>query len=996
MKNKGLVIFITIVLTLTCVYQLSFTWMAKKFEAKAKVFATKGGVYDGEKYRTYIDSLGRKPLLNLGFVKKDYFQCKDNELKLGLDLQGGMNVILEVSKGDVIKTLAGDQNAKDPSLNAAINQSEIDYQANGGDFIDIFAKNYRKTSNNKSIVSLFVNRDNKRITLSSSENDVINYLKAELKDKSDNTRQVIEARLNQGNISQPNIQSLEGGRISVELPGVDNPKRIRNLLEQSARLEFWQVYGNNTKSNYEGLNKIYKPMNAAYAQKLRMTKGSSSEDSAKLKTIAAIVDSTARDSAQKAFVKEQNAKDSSNFPFAEAGLFPLQDEKGNVIESSILARAPKESMTKVIKMLEDEVVLNAIPKDVHFAWSAKPESEENQVYLLYALKASKDGKAALGSGEENIIADAAPNSNSISGQIEVTMSMTQQAATQWKNITKAASMKNDFIAIVLDNKVFSAPRVNEEIPNGNSSISGGFNLQEANDLSNVLKAGKLPAPAKIIAEDVVGPTLGQESITKGMNSLIVGFIAVVILMLLYYNRGGLIATVAVFMNVFFIIGILASYGAALTLPGIAGVVLTIGMAVDANVLIYERIKEELREGKLLRSAVSNGFKAAFSSIMDGNITTLLAGFIMTFVGAGPVYGFAIVLIIGILTSLFTAILISRILIERRTEKGLNVSFSNTYSKNLMVGAAYNFIGNRKKFYILSSAIIIIGLSVMVAKGGLSSGIDFKGGYGYTVQLDKNLNAEEIKAAMDKNLPGSSNEIKTIGSDGRFKIVTTYRINETKLSADSVENEIIAALAPFKATDASILNSSKVGPTIASDIRTKSMWVIILSVIVIFIYIIIRFKNIGFAVGAIIALIHDVLMVFAIFALLEDIVPFALEIDQTFIGAILTIIGYSINDSVVIFDRIRENMNEFKSEHDKGKIINDAINQTLSRTIMTSLTVLVVVLILFLFGGPALKGFSLALLIGVFMGSYSTICIAAPIVLDLFREKKVSTKDVATA
>lgn len=995
MKNKGLVIFITLVLTLTCVYQLSFTWMARKFEAKAKTFATKNGVYDGEKYRTYIDSLGRKPLLNLGFVKKDYFQCKDNELKLGLDLQGGMNVILEVSKGDVIKTLAGAQNAKDAQMAAAINQSESDYQANGGDFVDLFVKNYKSASNGKSIVNLFVNRDNKRITSNSSESDVIAYLKSELKDKSDNTRQVIEARLNQGNIAQPNVQEMEGGRISVELPGVDNPKRIRALLEESAKLEFWNVYGNNTKNGYEGLNKIYNPMNAAYAQKLRLNKGLSSEDSSKLAAINNMTDSMARDSARKDFDKKVAAKDSSQYPFAEAGLFPLQDEKGQVFESSVLARAPKESMAKISKMLADEYVLNALPKDVHFAWSAKPESEESQVYHLYALKAGKDGKAALGSGEENIIADAIATSNSMTSQIEVSMTMTQQAALQWKNITKAAAVKNDFIAIVLDNKVFSAPRVNEEIPGGQSSISGGFNNQEANDLANVLKAGKLPAPAKIIAEDVVGPTLGQESITKGMNSLIIGFIAVVILMLLYYNRGGLIATVAVFMNVFFIIGILASYGAALTLPGIAGVVLTIGMAVDANVLIYERIKEELREGKLLKNAVANGFKAAFSSIMDGNITTLLAGFIMTFVGAGPVYGFAIVLIIGILTSLFTAILISRILIERRTEKGKDVSFSNSYSKNLMIGANYNFIGNRKKFYFLSSAIIVIGLGTLIMRGGLSSGIDFKGGYGYTVQLDKNLKAEQIKATLDKNLANSSNEVKTIGNEGRFKITTTYRINETKLSADSVEKDVIVALAEFKATDASILNSAKVGPTVANDIRTKSMWVIIVSVIVIFIYIIIRFKNIGFAVGAIIALIHDVVMVFAIFALLDGIVPFALEIDQTFIGAILTIVGYSINDSVVIFDRIRENMTEFKSETNRAKIINDSINQTLSRTIMTSMTVLVVVLILFLFGGPALKGFSLALLIGVFMGSYSTICIAAPIVLDLFREKKTKST-VATA
>jgi len=986
MKNKGLVIFITIVLALTCIYQLSFTWKARSFEAKAKAFATKGGVYDGEKYRTYLDSLGRKPLLDIGITKKDYFQCKDAELKLGLDLQGGMNVILEVSKGEVVKTLAG-QAQKNPALISAIAKSEQDYQKGGGDFVDLVVSNLKSDAPNTTLSSLFVNRDNPQLKSNSSENDIIAYLKRELKSKADNTRQVIEARLNSGNISQPNIQQLDGGRISVELPGVDNPKRIRALLEQSARLEFWEVYGNNPKNQFEGYKKVYEPMNAAYAQKLRLTKGASSEDSAKLKEIAAMADSTARDSAQKAFVKAQNAKDSSKYPFAEAGLVPLLDQKGSIVESSILARAPKELMTKINKMLEDPIVLNAIPKDVRFAWSAKPESEEIEVYQLYALRATKDGKSALGSGEENIIADAFATNSANTGEVEVSMSMTQQASKLWKNITKKAATNSDFIAIVLDNKVFSAPRVNGEIPNGNSSISGSFSVEEATDLANVLKAGKLPAPATIIAEDVVGPTLGAESIKKGLNSFIIGFGAVLVLMLLYYKRGGLIATIAVFANIFFIIGILASYGAALTLPGIAGIVLTIGMAVDANVLIYERIKEELRNGRSMKLSVSQGFSAAFSSIIDGNLTTLIAAIIMTFVGAGPVYGFAIILIIGILTSLFTSIFITRILIERRTEKGKDVSFSNSFTKDLMLNANFDFIGKRKRFYAISTIIIVIGFAVLIKKGGLSAGIDFKGGYGYVMQLETGLQAENVKAALDKGLPNSSNEVKTIGTEGRYKIVTTYKINEASVNADIIEEDVIKALAPFKATKDSILSSSEVGPTVASDIRTKSMWVVIVSIIAIFIYIIIRFKNIGFAVGAIIALLHDVLMVFAIFALLEDFVPFALEMDQNFIGAVLTIIGYSINDTVVIFDRIRENLNEFKSEHDKGKIINSAINQTMSRTIMTSVTVFVVVLVLFLFGGLALKGFSLALLIGVISGSYSTIFIACPIVLDLFKKDK---------
>ncbi len=984
MKNKGLVIFIAVLLALSCVYQLSFTYVVRKFEAKAKAFASKGGKYDSEKYRAYIDSLGNKELLNLGIVKKNYFQCKDAELKMGLDLQGGMNVILEVSKGEVIKALAGQINSKDPAIRRAIEETQAEYQQKGGDYVDIFVSKFRSAAPGRSLASVFTGKENQQIKSTSSDNDVIAYLKREIDSKSDNTRQVIEARLNQGNISQPNIQELEGGRISVELPGVDNPKRIRTLLEQSARLEFWEVYGSNRKNGYEGFKKIFEPMNKIYAQKMRLAKGNADVDSSRIREIAAIADSTQRDSARKAYDAELAAKDSTAMPFIVAGLMPMADQKSGLFENPAIGYAMKSSMTKLNKMLEDEYLLKNLPKDVRFAWGSQPMSKESETYELYALRANKEGKAGLGSGEENIIADAAPNNSTTSGEVEVSMSMTTQAAKEWKAMT--TKNQGNYIAIVLDNKVFSAPRVNEPIPNGNSSIQGNFSVEDATDLANVLKAGKLPAPATIVAEEVVGPTLGQESITKGINSMIIGFIAVLVLMVLYYQRGGIIATVAVFANVFFIIGILASYGAALTLPGIAGIVLTIGMAVDANVLIYERIKEELREGRALKTAVNNGFSAAFSSIIDGNLTTLIAAIIMTFVGAGPVYGFAIILIIGILTSLFTSIFITRILIEARTNKGKDISFGGKFTSNLMIGANYNFIRNRKKYYLISLTILVAGFSVLISRGGLSTGIDFKGGYGYTMMLKEGLSAEEVKATVDKGLPGSSNEVKTIGSEGRFKLITTYRINEN-ISPDSIEGDIVKALSKYNVTKASILSSDKVGPTIAANIRTKSMWVVLVSIIAIFIYIFIRFKNIGFSIGAIIALIHDVLMVFAIFALLDGIVPFALELDQNFIGAVLTIIGYSINDTVVIFDRIRENMNEYKSEHDKGKIINTAINQTLSRTIMTSVTVIVVVLVLFLFGGATLKGFSLALLIGVIMGSYSTICIAAPIVLDLFKKDK---------
>ena len=985
MKNKGLVIFIAVVLALTCIYQLSFTYVARKFEADARTYATKDNKFDSEKYREYIDSLGNKDILDFGFVKRNYFKTKESELKLGLDLQGGMNVILEVSKGEVIKTLAGQMNQNDKALLTAIDNTKSEYQKNGGDFVDIFASKFKEIAPTRTLSSIFSNRENKQLTSNSTDKEVVEYLKREIKSKSDNTRQVIEARLNSGSISQPNIQELEGGRISVELPGVDNPKRIRKLLEESARLEFWEVYGNNPKNEFYGYKKIYEPMNFAYSQKLSLNKGLSSEDSSKLNGLDTIANVKLKDSLKTALLNDINKRDSSKFPFAEAGLYPYQDDKGNIVEGPIFAIAEKRSFNKINKLLQDETVVKFLPKNLKFAWGANPISKGSEVYPLYALKGNREGMASMGSGDENMIADAFPTSNTNSGRVEVSMSMTTKAAKDWKNLTTANV--GQFVAIVLDNKVFSAPVVNDPITGGQSSISGDFSVEDATDLANVLKAGKLPAPAQIVAEDVVGPTLGKESITQGINSFIIGFIAVILLMMFYYNQAGFISVLAVISNVFFIIGMLASGGAALTLPGIAGIVLTIGMAVDSNVLIYERIREELRDGKTLKLAISNGYKAALSSIIDGNITTLLAGIIMLSVGAGPVYGFAITLIIGIVTSLFTSILLTRIVIENRLAKNKDVKFSNSMTQNTLVNANYNFIGNRKKFYIFSSIVIVAGMAVLVGKGGLSTGIDFKGGYGYQMQLEKGINVEKIKTALDKGLKGSSNEVKTIGSEGRYKIVTTYKINETKVSADDIEKEVLTALSSFNATEASILSSSEVGPTIASNIRTKSTWVVIISLVVIFIYIIIRFKKVGYAAGATIALFHDVLMVFSIFALLDGIVPFSLEIDQAFIAAILTVVGYSINDSVIVFDRIREYTTEFKSDTNLSKLVNTAINKTLSRTLLTSGTTLVVILSLFILGGAALKGFSLALLIGIAIGTYSSICIAAPIVIDFAKKKK---------
>lgn len=1014
MKTNKTVVGFSIVLALACVFQLSFTWKAQAFEKEAKAFAAKVADKGGdskEAYRRYIDSLGNEEIYNVGLAGYTYFECKQREVNLGLDLRGGMNVILEVDKGAVVRVLSND--TKDKDLNRAIEQANVDVRDKGADFVDAFVANFKKNNPNRNLANLFIKGNKSSIQSNSSEGEVVNFLRTETTSAVDRVYEVVEKRINQSNVTQPTIQKIDGGRISVELPGVDNPRRMEELVEKSAKLEFYEVYGNDgqRRDGSRILNALYKASKLAPIAPKAEAMDTASVDSVvsapavaattPVATPAAVAaDATtaaapAADSQKVAANTKSEKKDEAN----GSPLAKILRSFGNDGPGSAVAVVKKADRAMLTKMLEDERYAAVLRlESAKVAFSAKPrdyeadgkEANNSDEFFVYFLKLDREGNAALSAEEENIISDARVNT-SPTGELEVSMEMTAKAGTQWAQVTGRNIGK--YIAVVLDDRVYSAPVVNQKISGGNSQITGNFDIREANDLANVLKAGKLPAPAKIVASEQVGASLGQESISNGLNSLLFGFIATILFMILYYSRAGWMAIVAVLGNVFLIMGVLASLGAALTLPGMAGIILTVGMAVDANVLIYERIKDELENGKSLKTAIADGFKHALSAIIDSNITTLLAGFILTFAGAGPAYGFAVILVIGIFSSMFTALFITRLLLDRRADKGLEIKFDAPWNKGFMKNSNIDFVGNRKKYYTISALVIVAGIAAFVMKGGISTGIDFKGGHAYVIQFDatKNYKTEDVKTALDNNLKESSNEVKTFGNKGQFRIVTTFMIDaEGQEARDSVRASVLDALKGFDMVgEDPVLSTSKVGAAIATSTRDKSAFLVILTVVGIFLYIVFRFRSVAYGMGATIALLHDVLVVLSMFAILDGFVPFPTDFDQHLIAALLTLLGYSINDTVIVFDRIREFLTNNKGERSDAKLINLAINDTLSRTIITSATVFVVVLILFLFGGDALKGFSLALLIGVIVGTYSSICIATPIVVDFSTKKKQS-------
>ncbi len=985
MKIKGAVKFFTIALVIVSLFQLSFSLVTYRVEQKAKAFANG----DLEKERAYIDSIGREVVYNIGVKKYTYLQCKAHELNLGLDLQGGMNVTLELSQDELLRGLAN--NNPDANFNKAVSMAAEAHKTSQKDFVELFGDAYKQVDPNGMLAAIFANSSNKdKIKLTSSNAEVLKYLKVETDLAIERSFKVLRTRIDKFGVTQPNIQKLEGtGRIIIELPGVDNPARVRKLLQGTAKLEFYTTYDNPVAYGFlNQANELLKKLNVATVDTTKADTTKASNALADIGGAKAKTDTTAakKDTANKQqMTAEQFQKENPLL----ALIMPVADEKGQLSPNgSWCGTSAIRDTAKINAMLARPEVRAVIPSDVKFAWEYKGIGENGGAVRLHALKTERNGEAAM-SGERVIQANR--DISQVTGQVEVNMAMDGQGTTEWKNLTK--QNVGHSIAIVLDNLVYSSPNVQNEIPNGRSVINGGFTDEEALDLSNVLKSGKLPATTRIVEEAVVGPTLGAEAISQGLWSMIVATIIILIFMVLYYNNSGYIADFAVLLNVFFIIGVLASMGAALTLPGIAGIVLTIGMAVDANVLINERVKDELQNARSLKNAIADGYQHASSSIIDSNLTTLLAGFVMYTFGTGPVQGFAITLIIGILSSMFTAVLFTRVVTEWMMDRGKEVKYATAKTMNAFKNFHYDWVGNRKKFYMFSGAIIICGFISMFTKG-FTLGVDFKGGYTYVVQLSKPSQTEEIKEAL-KSVLGSAPEVKKFGTGDKFKITTTYRIDDiTPTVADEVQAKVLEGLIKIddKLADKSndkigILSSAKVGPTIANDVKTGSFWAVIISLFGIGLYILVRFRKIQYTIGAIIALTHDVLMMLSFYSIFDGILPFAMEVDQTFIAAILTIIGFSINDTVVVFDRIREFLNIHKREEDTASIINNALNNTLNRTIITSLTVFMVTLVLFIFGGEVIRGFTFSLLVGIVFGTYSSLAIATPIVIDFDRKAK---------
>ena len=999
MQNKGALKLLAIALAIACAYQLSFTFVTQRVEKKAAEYAAG----DAVKEQNYLDSVKAETVYNLGFIKFNYKECKEKEINLGLDLRGGMNVMLEISVEDVLRALSND--SKDPVFNQALVEAREAQKNSTSDYITLFSEAYERVSGGGRLSHIFNTPElREQITPNSTNAEVIKILREQADGAIENSFKVLRSRIDRFGVTQPNIQRLENsGRILVELPGVKEPERVRKLLQGTASLEFWLTYNN--EEIYPALvqaNQVIKDLEEAGRSGTADTTAAAIaavdaeaavEAAAEDASLIAKLDSLQPDAAT------DDAALAARFPLF-AKLSPVADQNGNVGNGPVIGRALSFDTAAVNRYLNLPQVKALLPRDLKLMWGVKPIDQKESVFELFAIKANtRDGKAPLDGGA---VVDAREEYEQHGAGARVSMSMNASGARTWARMT--ADNVGQCIAIVLDGYVYSAPVVNGEISGGQSSITGNFTINEARDLANVLKSGKLPAPARITQDTVVGPSLGQESITAGMMSFILAFVLVLLYMIFYYNKAGIVASIALICNLFFLFGVLVSFGAVLTLPGIAGIVLTMGMAVDANVIIYERIKEELRMGKGLSLSVTEGYKNAMSAIIDGNVTTLITGIVLFIFGTGPVQGFATTLIIGIVTSLFTAILITRLIFVGMLNREKKITFSNRFTENFLANTKYNFIDKRKITYILSAAMLLLTIGSLAVRG-LNYGVDFSGGRAYVVRFDRDVTATEVREALSTVFDdaNSSYEVKQYGPENQMRIVTQYKYDD---EGDNVTGEIDAmlykALSPLMAqpltevefvttaqNPVGIISSDKVGPSVAHDIKVNSVIAVLFSLIAIALYIIIRFKRWQWGIGSVVSLALDAIFTIGLFSLLHGVLPFNLEVDQSFIAAILTIIGYSINDKVVIFDRIREYQTLYPKRNIKENI-NNAINSTLSRTINTSGTTLVVLLAIFLFGGEVIRGFVFALLFGVIISTYSTVFTATPIAYDLIRRK--NTKD----
>ena len=1000
MQNKGFVKVFAVLLTLVCVFYLSFSFVTRHYTNKAKEIANG----DPKVEQDYLDSLSNEKVWLGNWTLK---QCREMEISLGLDLKGGMNVILEVSVPDVIRALA--DNKPDENFNKALNEAAKQAVNSQDDIITLFVREYQKTAPGAKLSELFATQQLKdKVNQKSSDAEVEKVLRAEVKAAVENSYNVLRTRIDRFGVVQPNIQSLEDkmGRIMVELPGIKEPERVRKLLQGSANLEFWETY--TAKEVLPAMQSADAKLRAVLAQETGAD--STAVDSTKEAPLAEATPAkksvSAADSLAAALKGDATTtEDNSTANLAEIKKqYPLLAilQLNSSGQGPVIGYANYKDTADINKYLAMPEVKAELPKDLRLKWGVSPSEfdKKGQTFELYAIKSTeRNGKAPL---EGDVVTDAKDEFDQYS-KPAVSMTMNSDGARRWAQLTKQNIGRS--IAIVLDNYVYSAPNVNSEITGGRSQITGHFTPEQAKDLANVLKSGKMPAPAHIVQEDIVGPSLGQESINAGVFSFVVALILLMIYMCMMYGFiPGMIANGALFLNFFFVLGVLSSFQAALTMSGIAGMVLSLGMAVDANVLIYERTKEELRAGKGVKKALADGYSNAFSAIFDSNLTSIITGVILFNFGTGPIRGFATTLIIGILVSFFTAVFMTRIVYEHfmNKDKLLNLTFTTPVSRNLMTNTRFDFMGTNKKSLIITVAIILVCIGSFAMRG-LSQSIDFTGGRNFKVQFENPVEPEQIRELISSKFGDANVSVIAIGTDKKtVRISTNYRIEDAGNDVDSqIEAYLYETLKPVLTqnitlatfidrdnhTGGSIVSSQKVGPSIADDIKTGAIYSVVLALIAIGLYILIRFRNIAYSIGSIVALSCDTIMIIGAYSLLWGIVPFSLEIDQTFIGAILTAIGYSINDKVVIFDRVREFFGLYP-KRDKRQLFNDSLNTTLARTINTSLSTLIVLLCIFILGGDSIRSFAFAMILGVVIGTLSSLFIASPIAYNMMKNKKV--------
>ena len=1063
MQHKGVVKFFAITFILVCLFQLSFTFISYYYSGKADDYSNSAQVTAMAKQKAqgnalkeeyYYDSLSKSRLeyfndsmANVGvyniLVKKYTLKdVREREINLGLDLKGGMNVTMAVSVPDVIRALSGYN--QDPTFLKALVKATDKEKTSTRDFVDLFAESFKETDPNAKLAAIFNTVELKdKINYNSTNDEVIKVIREESNAAIDRTYNILTTRIDRFGVVQPNIQKLQtAGRILIELPGIKDPERVRKLLQGTAQLEFWETYqfpilqpffaeankklvsilttGQDTLvadstlkadtaatakaiASKQTLAEKKEPVKKELAKKAdtAKAKADTSKGNALLNKLNKDTSKTAAMNKQKESF-EDYAKINPLFAYLNPAIYQNKDGQYVAGQTAMVGRAFIKDTAHVNHMLR--LTKNMFPRDMKLAWTVKPRAESKDVLELVALKVtSRDGSPALGG---DVIVSARQDYDQ-NGRVEVSMSMNSEGARIWKRLTGDNIGKQ--VAIVLDGFVYSYPNVNSEIPNGMSSITGGeMTVEEAQDLANILKAGKLPAPARIVAEEVVGPSLGQESINAGLLSFVIAFIGVLLYMSLYYNGAGHVADIALFANVFFLFGVLASIGAVLTLPGIAGIVLTLAMAVDSNVIIYERMREEIRAGKGMRLVVKDGFHHALSAIIDGHVTTILTGIVLYIFGSGPVQGFATTLVLGLLLSLFSSIFIARLVFEWMLDRNMTITTGNKYTMDLFQHTKINFIGLRKKMYLLSLIIIIPGLISLVVRG-LDPGLDFTGGRSYIVRFDQNVSTNAVRESLRKTF-GESPEVKTFGPKNQVKITTKFMINERNQQADSiVSNRLFDGVKGFYKTPLTMdafkantagkivgeLSSQRVDPTISYSLIWKAFMAVFFSLIIIFVYIALRFKNWQFGLGGVTALFHDSLIIIGVFSLFWGVLPFSMEVDQSFIAALLTIIGYSIMDTVIIFDRIRE-YRALYPKRDLRDNINGAINSTLGRTINTSGVTLVTLIIIFIFGGEVLRGFTFALIIGVVIGTYSSVFNATPVAYDIlmWQKRRKEKKELA--